>query len=160
MYNDIRILLLRLNVELAIATANHNLLADLLDGIATRGAITHNFPFLQKRGLRIEVNTNMCKAAQFFCIEWVQAMHNDDLSRVQLLRSGKGASFMVVDGFHHRFSASEAAYVVGHQSNVVGSRMQCRDTSPQACSPIKYMIIVEANMHNTFLSEDPYHTIG
>jgi hypothetical protein len=102
----------------------------------------------------------MRKAAEFFSIQWMQAVHYDNFGGVDLLWISKGASLVVVNRLHDRFSASEAANVVGHQGNVVGIGVESRDTSTQARCPIKCMVIVEADMHNTFLSKDPYHTIG
>src|SRR5579875_2431596 len=61
--NDIGIVLLRLDVELAVTTAGRHLLAYLLNSIATRGAVAHDFPLLQQGSLRVKINTYMREAA-------------------------------------------------------------------------------------------------
>ena len=67
---------------------------------------------------------------------------------------------MVIDRLDDRLTMRQAAYMFGHQSDVICSRMQSSDTSSQASSPVKNMIIVETDMRNTFLPEDSHHTIS
>src|SRR5258708_18475649 len=99
-YDDIREVLLWLNVEAAIAPAGSDLMSYLFNCVTTHGSITHNVPLLQKCSFGIEIDAYMRKAAQFRGIERMQAMHYDDISRVDFLRVSKGACSVVVNRFH------------------------------------------------------------
>jgi len=72
----------------------------------------------------------------------------------------EGSSFMVVDWLDDRLAPRQATYVFSHQGNVISSGMQSSDTSTQASSSIEYVIIVKADVRNTFLSEYSHHSIG
>src|SRR6266699_6968931 len=47
-----------------------------------------------------------------------------------------------------------------HQCKIIGVGVQCRNTGTHTRGPVQQMIIVQANVCDTFLSKDLQHAIG
>src|SRR6266571_2293004 len=90
----------------------------------------------------------------------MQAVYNDDLGWMHFFWISKGACLVIVDRLNYCFSMRKPIEMLGHERKVISDRMQGSDADTRTCSPIKRVIIVETDMHNAFLSEDPHHAIG
>src|SRR5207244_12081544 len=90
-----------MDVEMTIVFTGRDLLVDLLNGVATGGAIAYDLPLVAQRGLRVEIDTYMRQAAQLLRVQGMQPMHNHHLRRMHLLPSGKGPRLVVLNRLAH-----------------------------------------------------------
>lgn len=127
--DDIREALLGLDIEVAVASPISNLLAHLLHGISTRGAIANDLPLLQERILRVEIDAHVSQLTQFRCKKRVQAVNNHDLAGMNLFWRAESAGCMIIDRLENRLSTGETLEVLGHQGQIVSIRVQRANAS-------------------------------
>src|SRR5579885_704962 len=151
--------LLRLNVEIAIAPAFVELPAHLVDGIAAHRAVTNDLPLLLERVLRIEVDAHMGQAAQGGREQGMETMSDENLRWRDLFWICECPGGVIVDRLFRSFAARETLKMLGHQVQVIGSRVQGADAGAQAGSAVKEVIVVQTDMLNALPPEHAHHSI-
>ncbi len=98
-HNHVSKALLRLNIKIAVAPTIGDLLTHLVNGVATQRAVANDLPLLQQCVLRVEVDAYMGYLAQGRCKERVQAMHNNNFSRMDHFGRGERTGCVIIDRF-------------------------------------------------------------
>ena len=153
--DEVGVLLLRCVERELVIPPVHQLPDDLRNAVPALGTITFDLPGPLELLLRIEPDPDVESTVELGREQREEAADDHDLAGRDRLGRPERAGRVVVGGFGDRLASPQAADVVGHQVEVVGPGIECRDPLPLACGSVQLVVIVEADVGDPLGPEDP-----
>mmetsp|Transcript_6980 Transcript_6980/g.42763 ORF Transcript_6980/g.42763 Transcript_6980/m.42763 type:complete len:249 (-) Transcript_6980:434-1180(-) len=127
--DNIRHLLLRIDVSIKIRLASLNGCFDGLKGMTSLGHVTLDLPGKLNIIRDVEVDLEVQQVTHTLVKEWVEPLNDQDVRCFDGLCRIQDSRHMVVDGFVYWLSLPQGFYLVIHEVKVLGLRCKRSHTS-------------------------------